>query len=612
MSDYATKLIDEAKAYRSGGKKKITTMRKQSKIQQTQQRLKLVWVDVDDLAEHFKKFVGYIDKKGNKIPGIAFPPPIDQKNRYLGILDHELEGFKKCWINLQNGIMFKWARGYGKTFLATWFIEFTMYYFGFPWIYLSSTEILTDVAFWIFRWARDNKLIISSTKGGKKNTYTSFELSTGGRMRIYDYMGEEMVGQHGWYIAMDDIVKKKWEERPSDNLKAIRQWLYSISFIRRKGLLIFGTRKFQNDPLENIEKLMISKGLVTDILVPYIMEGTFPEWEAVIDEDTGRELLSVPELYTWEELEAKKVDHEDPDIDPLLAWEAEMMQNPVPKSGGLAEEEDIHWTVSLPPFRIVRCAGTGVDLSWTEGTTSDSSAVVSCVMYAKKVLRPGATRPVVEPRYMFLKSDIGRYPVRDRFKGNKLQKRGVLEVIQEHHDYLKRYFPHVPYIVAIERNSGGIVIIDQARRIADQFPFARHICEDSSPAYRKRKAKDPTIAVRLGITHSKEKIARVFGELSYPIKQGICEFHDRLKGTELIDQITTFPRGRWKDGPDAAGMIKDELAKRWSSLDGKIMGKVLKEHFKKVELENYRVEWLKDNIRPWESGKYKKRPGGRR
>jgi len=491
-------------------------------------------------------------------------------------------------------------------------MEFTMLFFGFPWMYLSSTEILTDVSFWIYRWASSKNLISTMQKGSKKNTYKSFEMANGAKMRIYEYMGEELVGQHGWYIAMDDIVKKKWEERPSDGLKAKRQWLYSISFIRRKGLLIFGTRKYQGDPLEFLETILVDHGLHVEVKTPYIMDGVFPNWTPLVDPLSGRELLWVPELYTWNELESKKVENEDPDIDPYLAWQAEMMQNPLPKSGGLAELEDIRFIESYPHFRNVRCVGIGVDLAWTDGTTSDSSAVISCAMFSRIIKDIRYTRPQIKRGFAMLKATIGRFPIRNRYKSKEnkeLEKYGILELVQQHYDFLHRYFPGIPIIVAIERNNGGIVIIEQARRDINTFSFARGIIEDSSPGYRKRKAKDPNITVRLGITHSKEKVARVFGELSHPIKTGEIVFYKMLINTDFIEQLTTFPRGRFKDGPDAAGMIKDELNRRWSNFEGSRAKKVLAEYFKKKKMKRYHEDWIKRNTEPWN---YDSKPSGRK
>ena len=83
MSDLANKLNSEAKAYKLGGKKKILQLRNAKKILTTKAAVQLVWKTVDDLVLHFKKFVGYLDENGDEIPGIAFPPPINEKGVYF-------------------------------------------------------------------------------------------------------------------------------------------------------------------------------------------------------------------------------------------------------------------------------------------------------------------------------------------------------------------------------------------------------------------------------------------------------------------------------------------------------------------------------------------------
>ena len=530
------------------------------------------------LIFEFIKFVGFrghFDKDGNPVydkdgaihEGEAFPPPIDEKGRYLGVLPHEVLAFKQIWRWVLIGYMIKWPRGFGKTYVATWFIEFTLKYFGWPWLYLSSTDILGDVAYWIYKWAYRNKLIIGNpVKGGKKNTYTQFELTTGGKLRIFEYLGEEMVGQHGWFIFLDDIIKKKWENKPSDNLKAKRQWLYSISFIRRIGLVIVGTRKYQGDPLEFLEDVLTPKGLRVDIKTPYIMEGTFPSWEPVIDINTGRELLWVPELYTWEEIEQKKIEHDDPEVDAYLAFQAEMMQNPLPRYGGLCEESDIAWASSRPNFADdnVQCVGIGVDCAWTEGIESNNTGIVSCVLNEVEIEDKRYTRNVWRKRFTFIKTTVGRMPIQTTISKKTGEKRvGILETIQMHCNFLKRYYPGIRIIIAIERNAGGIPIIDTAIRNRDKFPFARYICEDSSPAYINNKLKSPNAPIRLGTTHGKDKVARIIAELQNPIKTHECEFLTSLYGTEFMNELLVFPRGKYDDGPDAGGMIKDELNKRY-------------------------------------------------
>ena len=84
---------------------------------------------------------------------------------------------------------------------------------------------------------------------------------------------------------------------------------------------------------------------------------------------------------------------------------------------------------------------------------------------------------------------------------------------QQHFNFFRRYYPNVPIIIAIERNSAGIVFIDQVIKEKDEFTFANHIIEDSSPAYIKQRANSiRPIPKRLGITHSKEKTSRIFAD----------------------------------------------------------------------------------------------------
>lgn len=566
---------------------------------------KFLQLPLIEKVRRFRNFVGYVDKEGVIHEGEAFPPPIDEKSRYLGILRHEMEAFVLIWIHEKKGIMFKWPRGFGKTFICTWFIEFTMKELAWPWMYLSVTEILTDVADWIFRWASIQNLISKTIRGGKRNTYKGFNLKTGGKMRIYDYLGEEMVGQHNWHLALDDIVKKKWDNKPSDNLKAKRQWNYSISFIKRLGLLILGTRKFESDPLEYLENALSPKGLHIETKTPYIMDGTFPDWLPVINLETGLEELWVPELYTWEELEDKKLTHDDPEVDPYLAFQAEMMQNPLPRVGGLCEDSDIFYRKTRPHFKDTRMVGIGVDASWTEGETSDNTGIISGAMFGELIKRDGRTRPRTEKRFCFLNATIGRLPIYTRTnKRTKKTTEGILNVVTRHYEYLIRYYPNVPIIVAFERNGAGIALIDAARQDFVQYPWARYIIEDSSPAYKRKRKNNPKSPIRLGITHSKEKYPRIFAELSNPIKKQICQFMEGLYGSEFIKELTTFPRARWDDGADAGGMLKDECFKRWSNVGISEAKEEMTRDLKEMRVAMFKERRRQELYEPW------KKPSG--
>ena len=590
-------------AYKSQWKKKKV---KNNKFWITDKKKeKFLKLSLKEIVIEFIYFVGYVDKNGVIHEGEAFPPPIDEKGQYLGILRHEIEAFVLIWIYIKKGIMFKWPRGFGKTFICTWFIEFTMKELAWPWMYLSVTEILSDVADWIFRWASIQGLISKTIRGGKRNTYKGFNLKTGGKMRIYDYLGEDMVGQHNWYLALDDIIKKKWDNKPSDNLKAKRQWNYSIYFIRRLGLLILGTRKFEGDPLEYLENALSPKGLHIETKTPYIMDGVFPDWLPIIDEATGLEKLWVPELYTWEELEDKKLMHDDPEVDPYLAFQAEMMQNPLPRVGGLCEDSDIFYRKKIPFFSVTRMIGIGIDSAWTEGETSDNTGIISGCMFGEKIERKGRVRPRVEKRFCYLNATIGRLPIYTRVnKRTNKTTEGILDVITRHYEYLMRYYPNIPFGVAIERNGAGIAIIDAARQDFERYPWARFIFEDSSPAYKRKRKNNPNTPIRLGITHSKEKYPRIFAELSNPIKKHVCQFMDGLYGSELIKELTTFPRARFDDGADAAGMLKDEVFKRWSNVGISEAKEEITRDLKEVRVAMFRERRRQELYEPW------KKPSG--
>ena len=82
---------------------------------------------------------------------------------------------------------------------------------------------------------------------------------------------------------------------------------------------------------------------------------------------------------------------------------------------------------------------------------------------------------------------------------------------------------------------------------------------------------------------------------------------EHLFGSDLVNEFTTFPRGRYDDGVDAAGMLKDELNKRWNNVNIDDVKNAIKEHFKKKQMDEYRKKWRKHNIEPWELDQHRRR-----
>lgn len=567
----------------------------------------IVFENVEAALNDFIEFVGFrgyynkkgkpiidltaiseLDEKGNEIElfvhdyheGEAFPQPIDGEGRELGVLLHEAEGFESIFVYLKTGIMFKWARGFGKTYLCSWFMQWSMLRFGWAWMYLSVTAVLADVAFWIYKWAKQNNLITKAIKGGKQNTYTQFELVTGAKLRIFDYMGEDMVGQHNWHIAMDDIVKRKWEEKPSENRKAKKQWIYSLGKMKRKGLMIFGTRKFEGDLLEYLENVLPK--LHIEVKTPYIMEGEFPEWSPKLEIKTlyvsideasekqlkigeaiyqgekefvmyqeEREVLWVPELYTYEELEAKKLSPTDDGVDPLMAWMSEMMQDPRPLQGGSWQPGDLVFITHFDTWDY-EAAVIAVDPAFTIEPDSDETGITVNLLH--KDLGEENNRQFLCIRAYGMKVKVQDWSESLETARNKdgmvfyengvkmIKHKGMLTLIEELFQYLKNQFPGLrTIIVAIETNSGGDIIIQQIQHERDKYEFAGHIVEVKHTSISKKD--------------------RIDKELFTPIKMGYQKFLDILRGTDLIYQILTFPNSKLIDMLDSLGMGKDELNK---------------------------------------------------
>ncbi len=499
----------------------------------------------------FRNFCGYRDDKGVKHEGMAFPPPIDDKGRYLGILEHEILAFWIIWTCIKKGVMFKWPRGFGKTYVGTWFMQFTMYYLGWPWMYLSVTDVLGDVADWVYRWATRNKLITGTVKGGRKNTYRGFKLSTGGRLLIFDYLGEEMVGKHGYYLMLDDIVKKKWSDKPSENRKAKRQWNYSVNYIRRKGLVILGTSKFEGDPLEYLQGVI--PDLHIEVKTPFIMDGVFPDWIPVIDPETGNEMLWVPELFTYEELQTKKMQPTEDGTDPLTAWMAEMMQDPRPLAGGSWQKEDLIYLTNFDPGDY-EAAAIAVDPAFTISLSSDETGITVNLLHRE--LDKYGNRQFLCIRALGLKIKVQDWNERwhpkvkmfystvfyDSDNTKMVNHKGMLTIITELFEYLHTQLPSLDtIIIPIETNSGGDIIIQQIEYETDKYAWAGHIVE---------------------VRHTNiDKRDRIDKELFSPIKMGNQKYLSILEGGSLEYQILTFPNSVLIDILDSHGMGKDELNK---------------------------------------------------
>jgi hypothetical protein len=513
---------------------------------------------------HFAEFVGYkglkdkknniiLDPKGPIHRGDAFPPPVNKEGKYLGILWYELVTFALLFMNIE--VMLKWAREHGKTFMATWFIEWSMIFCGKigkdingkiilddqkkpiivteNWLYFSSTKIMTKVGFWVYRWAKNKGYIIKASKGDKQNTYTSFELNNGAMMQIHKYMNEDVIGEHNWNFALDDIVKKSWKDRPSENQKAKDQWDI-LNYIGHVRVFIFGTRKFLGDPLEYLEE--VHPDMKIDIRPPWVMEGVFPTWKPKIDPKTKREILIAPDLHTHEELYKKRDASR-------RAWMSEQMQDPQALGSKIWFKVNYINALETPYVRHYNLLFVYIDRATTTNLKSDLTGCVVGMREKKHEVEINKRKELVSRRIII-----------DDLTG-KIPKEHLLYILSNYiHDYQTRY-PWMEILLVIEKQGGGDDFYSDINTRSD-FEFIE-TDEDGKPKYDKKgdlmsKRVDNYLrdANVIMVQSGGSKTARIEDRLETPIKNdqtGIL-FLSALRNSFVVKQILDYPNNDKVDG----------------------------------------------------------------
>ena len=528
-------------------------------------------------ANEVMRFVGFrgykdrngvctLDIKGKIYEGEAHPPPIvpvtninrDNLMRltsktkeelgsrfYLGILKYEVELMVLIFTLRQMGyenIALLMARGHGKTYIWAWTDQLRLKHFQYNIIMLSETNTRLKVGNWIYVWALRNNYLKDPEKFSRKSTYQHFEILNGNRMDIYKFSKEDVVGDHDAVLKCDDIVKRKWRERPTENEKMINHFQSNINYIIRAGFELTGTCKFEGDPIHHI--ISTIEDMIVIKQSPFIAcehgnrneDGTYDPCEICRDL-----CLLAPEIHSYDSL-IKKM-YED-----FEAWFAEMMQNPHPMKGGMVDEEECQY-VKRPHWTDLQKICIGVDSTEADLDSTDMCGIVSCAMYKDTKL----------PEFVFIDADVRKMPFRNLYERNthKLKSRGIIETISFFVEYYEKNYPNVQILIAIERAGGGLFIIKEARQSKiSWFKYVISEVDKSKKGYAK--------ASTYGIKHTKEKTGRVFSELRYPIKEGQVKFAENLFGSVFVRQVCTFPKGKYDDGVDAGGMAKDELLKRWT------------------------------------------------
>lgn len=600
-----------------------------------------------DLKDLFIKFVGYvgyedtdgyaiIDPSGEIHPGEALPEPIDEiTDEFLGIQEFQVEAIITYRDN--HNILNIWGRGLGKTWKSSWIIEFVQKHECDKFLYFSLTDIAFIVANWVYLWAQNNNAIIDDDTvkvkkkvTGRKDSYQKFSLINGARFEVHGIRTSSTLGYHGWIIIFDDIIDISHKRLKKLQISLQNRWNSQYSKYRRKKFIMDNTRKFEGDFFDYMIDQFEKKGkafkkrkgyypnkykLFIDLKTPYTdlqYSGDIEGYREFIRK-TNKDQIP----YDENNIIAPWYDPDDFEIMKLEDWEsfqAEMMGNPKALEGGMVKPSDILY-VQRPNFAHgVQMGGTGVDCASTEDESNDYTGIISCVMTGIK----NKEKKRLDKQFTFYKSDVKRILARnvetsnenDPYdwiddRGRKIR-RGIFETVQLHCEYHKHNYPGITYIVAWERNNAGIALLEQALRAFRNkeeieinkgqwvtIDFPNYFVEDPNQAVKWDKKGKRNI--KLGVTHIKEKQTRIYAELRYPIQSHEVRFSFNQEDSLFMSQVLSYPRGKHDDGPDAGGMIKDELARRWQPKKRSHMRESREEKRRKDQASK---EWLRMS-EPW-------------
>jgi len=412
------------------------------------------------------------------------------------------------------------ARGMGKTYIFAWDDQIGLKHFDRNIMMLSETNARKKVGNWIYVWALRNEYLKDPEKFARKSTYQHFELINGARMDIYKYSDEDLVGEHDYILKLDDCVKRKWRERPTENQKMIDHFQSNINFIIRSGLELAGTCKFEGDLIHhiitNIEDIVVIKqspfieckhGNLND-------DGTYDECD--ICKDLA---LLAPEIHSHDDLMKKK--RED-----LEAWWAEMMQNPHPMEGGVWDSVFTQFELETPYVRHYDLFFIYIDRATTLNKTSN---LTGCVMGVRELKT---------------KKRIVTHDYTDKTSFNDLLVLINKRVIEFHNKY-----PHMGIVLIIEKQGGG-----------DDFytmVMTQNYFEDGGELMENRIREYAGIIM---IQSAGSKKNRIKDRLYAPITNGRIVFLDSLRKSLLVQSILRYPRCKYFDAIDALAIGDFEIA----------------------------------------------------
>ena len=445
------------------------------------------------LKNHTKKI--FHPKKKRVIPNT--PTCFDDivKNgypSYKSLFSWQWDLFKV--IEATDNILIVVPRDHGKSIFLTYYIEYLLHVKQMDILLLGWTDRVKQMAMYVYSYflrndaLNDESIMRATTNHFMTNEGIRFDCYGLKEKAILGFHPEDFEGKNGMALIIDDPIDESFEMYPSKERDVEARWESTISNINPTKLIISGTRKFEDDFLDYIAKAY------TDITVfhrtPYNEDGS----------------LLCPERWTLEKLIKKRAEIGE------YRFSSEYMGNPVPLTGGVWLESDIHYASIIKKWKEYDQCIISVDAAWTTEETSDYTSI-------EILLREKGTRQYTVFEDITEKMDFDQ----------------ILSRIELLYKDLRKQLTWINIKVAIESNGGGILLINLA--IARQYSFSNYILE---------------------VKHSRAKQERVM-VLEMPIKNGSILFMDNLKKSQLINQILTYPRCKNDDAIDALAMAFTEL-----------------------------------------------------
>lgn len=535
---------------------KMTTLREYlRRVHRKLDAMKLLGLKTLEKPKLKAKYSGKIPTFKEFVETEAIPKPIHRKTKqFVGILDYELEGYEL--FEKYDEICLLWPREHGKTWLVAWYIEYKMKYFGENFIYLSITRMRNRVANWVWQFCHINNLLQANPniKRGMISTYQHFELKNGAIFEVYRFLDKEVLGMHNFTIVTDDIVDKRWQSQRAEQEKALDYWNFTLGYIGRNKLIIVGTRKFEGDLLELI--LEEHEGFMhVDKRTPYkqckCAELNLNELGIFDYCDICKEQsLLAPEIHTQEEFEKKKKKS-------IFAWNAEMMQNPFPKTGEAWDvgEFGYQFETQIPYIWYYDTFFIYIDRATTLKKTSDYTG---CIMGIREI-------------------KTGVRLITHDFTGN-ISINDLHLLVNETVSIWRSKYEHMQIYLIVEKQGGGD---DFLTLISTQSFFL-----DKG---EKIPNKIREICIIREITSTGKKHFRIQNRLHAPLTNKMIQFVSNLKNSELMKELETFPYCAKLDAIDALSMGDWEIAQLPATESGnyaKDMLNILRERKKVLELTN--------------------------